>query len=101
MGFPLALFLCTLGCFSASTAIAGISGVLELHFYKNSCPDAEMIVREHVTSSLLTDPSSAAPVLRLAFHDCQVDVFSLSLSLGVCVCSVAFGYYSSCAIVLY
>ncbi|XP_035548387.1 peroxidase 29-like isoform X2 [Juglans regia] len=84
MGFPLALFLCTLGCFSASTAIAGISGILELHFYKTSCPDAEMIVREHVTRSMLTDPSSAAPLLRLAFHDCQVDVLSLSLSLGGC-----------------
>ncbi|KAG7997811.1 hypothetical protein I3843_01G227800 [Carya illinoinensis] len=73
MRFPLALFLCALGCFPASTAIAGISGVLELQFYKNSCPDAEMIVTEHVTSSMLTDPSSAAPLLRLAFHDCQVD----------------------------
>lgn len=85
MRFPLALFLCALGCFPASTAIAGISGVLELQFYKNSCPDAEMIVTEHVTSSMLTDPSSAAPLLRLAFHDCQVDVLSLSLSGCVCV----------------
>lgn len=90
MGFPLAIFWCALGC----SYIAGISGELELHFYKNSCPNAEMIVKEHVISCLLTDPSSAAPLLRLAFHDCQVDVLSLSLSGCVCV-SLCVGWWLS------
>lgn len=53
---------------------AGGNGELVLHFYKKSCPSAEMLVKEEMKRNMLSDISSAAAILRLAFHDCQVDV---------------------------
>lgn len=53
---------------------AGGNGELVLHFYKKSCPSAEMLVKEEMKRKMLSDISSAAGILRLAFHDCQVDV---------------------------
>lgn len=53
---------------------AGGNGVLVLHFYKKSCPSAEMPVKEEMKRNMLSDVSSAAAILRLDFHDCQVDV---------------------------
>ncbi|XP_031277676.1 peroxidase 29-like [Pistacia vera] len=51
-----------------------VNGELELQFYKKSCPDAEKLVKEKMRKSMLNDLSTAAAILRLAFHDCQVDV---------------------------
>lgn len=51
------------------------NGTLELHFYGNRCPSAEMIVKAKMRTFMLTDPTTSAALLRLAFHDCQVDVF--------------------------
>ncbi|KAJ0076081.1 hypothetical protein Patl1_34267 [Pistacia atlantica] len=50
-----------------------VNGELELQFYKKSCPDAEKLVKEKMRKSMLNDLSTAAAILRLAFHDCQVD----------------------------
>ena len=43
-----------------------------LGFYSTSCPRAESIVRSTVQSHFKSDPSVAAGILRLHFHDCFV-----------------------------
>ncbi|KAJ9688644.1 hypothetical protein PVL29_014347 [Vitis rotundifolia] len=45
---------------------------LKTGFYSSSCPKAEAIVRSTVESHFNKDPTIAAGVLRLHFHDCFV-----------------------------
>jgi hypothetical protein len=47
---------------------------LSVGFYNSTCPGAEEIVQRSVRSAALLDPSAPAALLRLAFHDCQVQV---------------------------
>ena len=68
---------------SASIVMLGLecegAGRLSYDFYKESCPQVENIVREGVHSASIFDPTTSAALLRLLFHDCQVQV-SLDLS---------------------
>lgn len=57
-------------CFGVSEA------QLSYGYYKTSCPTLESIVKAEVLSSSVTDPTSPAALLRLMFHDCQVQVTS-------------------------
>ena len=57
-------------------------GALQYNFYEESCPQLEDIVSTGLHPIFLTDPTSAPALLRLLFHDCQVQV-SLSLSLSL------------------
>ena len=50
---------------------------LRTGFYSSSCPRAESIVRSTVESHFNEDPTVAAGVLRLHFHDCFVQVLLL------------------------
>ncbi|CAK9169909.1 unnamed protein product [Ilex paraguariensis] len=45
---------------------------LELHFYRNSCPQAELLVKRILQQHFSTDPSLPAGLLRLHFHDCFI-----------------------------
>ncbi|CAN1319067.1 Peroxidase 57 [Linum perenne] len=45
---------------------------LELHFYRNSCPKAEAIVKSAMMRHFAGDPSVPAGLLRLHFHDCFI-----------------------------
>ncbi|CAN1160701.1 Peroxidase 57 [Linum perenne] len=45
---------------------------LELHFYRNSCPKAEAIVKSAMKRHFAGDPSVPAGLLRLHFHDCFI-----------------------------
>ncbi|CAL9189558.1 unnamed protein product [Musa hybrid cultivar] len=45
---------------------------LQVHYYRNSCPRAEIIVKQVVQKHFLRDPSVPAGLLRLHFHDCFV-----------------------------
>lgn len=50
-------------------------GQLETGFYSSSCPKAEAIIRATLQSHFDKDPTIAAGLLRLHFHDCFVQVF--------------------------
>ncbi|EAZ27503.1 hypothetical protein OsJ_11452 [Oryza sativa Japonica Group] len=48
----------------------GGGGGLTVGFYKESCPEAEKIVRKVVAAAVHDDPTGTAPLLRLHFHVC-------------------------------
>ncbi|CAA0841465.1 Peroxidase 29 [Striga hermonthica] len=48
------------------------SGRLSYDFYHQSCPQLYGIVRAGVESASVLDPTTPAALLRLMFHDCQV-----------------------------
>ncbi|KFK39043.1 hypothetical protein AALP_AA3G193400 [Arabis alpina] len=45
---------------------------LSYNYYEKTCPKVEEIVRSSLSSMFILDPSSPAALLRLMFHDCQV-----------------------------
>lgn len=51
---------------------AHAQGGLKTGFYSTSCPKAESIVRSTVSANFNKDPTIAAGLLRLHFHDCFV-----------------------------
>ncbi|CAI9109524.1 OLC1v1009359C2 [Oldenlandia corymbosa var. corymbosa] len=50
-------------------------------FYSQSCPDAELVVRDVIKKAMTREPRSAASVMRLQFHDCFVNGCDASLLL--------------------
>ncbi|XAR62261.1 Peroxidase [Bertholletia excelsa] len=50
--------------------LAGASGQLRPWFYAETCPQAELIVRNVMKKAMIRDPRSAASVMRFQFHDC-------------------------------
>lgn len=60
----------------------GSSG-LSFNFYDESCPQLENIVRAGVGSLFLADPTTPAALLRLMFHDCQVQVHTMCVFVSM------------------
>ncbi|KAG8093172.1 hypothetical protein GUJ93_ZPchr0012g21948 [Zizania palustris] len=51
----------------------GRAALLKAHFYRHSCPAAEVVVRDIVLARVAADPAALpARLLRLFFHDCFV-----------------------------
>lgn len=69
-GTPLNIILSTLAviCVSLHACRAQLSN----NFYASSCPNVASIVRGTITANLIRDPTAPAALLRLFFHDCQV-----------------------------
>ncbi|PKA48842.1 Peroxidase 65 [Apostasia shenzhenica] len=55
---------------AASAALAEVN--LSLDYYQASCPCAEEIISNVVTTKQINNPTTAAGMLRLFFHDCFV-----------------------------
>ncbi|KAL5226068.1 hypothetical protein ABZP36_012707 [Zizania latifolia] len=55
----------------------GRAALLKAHFYRHSCPAAEVVVRDIVLARVAADPAVLpARLLRLFFHDCFVRALS-------------------------
>lgn len=54
--------------------IGTCDGQLAFRFYAQTCPNAESIVLSVVQDAIARDPTMAAALLRLHFHDCFVEV---------------------------
>ncbi|KZV42470.1 peroxidase 47-like [Dorcoceras hygrometricum] len=52
--------------------INGVADGLSMNYYLFSCPMAEVIVKNTVANALQSDPTLAAALLRMHFHDCFV-----------------------------
>lgn len=58
-------------------AIVGLPfavGGLNMGYYMMSCPFAEQIVKNSVNNALQADPTLAAGLIRMLFHDCFIEV---------------------------
>ena len=51
---------------------------LSKNYYMKSCPMADFIVKNSVNAALRADPTLAAALIRMHFHDCFIQVFHLS-----------------------
>ena len=58
-------------------------GELRKKFYKESCPEAEDIVKNIIWKHVSTNSVLPAKFLRMHFHDCFVRVMFLFLSIYV------------------
>lgn len=54
---------------------------LSMNYYIFNCPFVEPIVRSTVASALQSDPTLAAALVRMHFHDCWIQVLRSFLSL--------------------
>ncbi|XP_075492056.1 peroxidase 47-like [Primulina tabacum] len=55
-----------------SLNINGVADGLSMNYYMFSCPSAEIIVKNTVYNALQSDPTLAAALLRMHFHDCFI-----------------------------
>jgi len=51
---------------------------LNMNYYLMSCPFIEPVVKNTVNRALMEDPTLAAGLIRMHFHDCFIQVPSLS-----------------------
>ncbi|PAN33314.1 hypothetical protein PAHAL_6G011100 [Panicum hallii] len=66
-----------------AAALAGpVAAELSMDYYGMTCPFAEYIVRNVVGEALMKDPTLAASLLRLHFHDCFVQGCDASVLLN-------------------
>lgn len=62
--------------------VLGQGGGLRTGFYSSSCPQAESMVRSSVQTYYNKDPTIAAALLRLHFHDCFVQGCDASILIA-------------------
>ncbi|MCO5550724.1 hypothetical protein L7F22_004214 [Adiantum nelumboides] len=70
--------LCTAGEYGGRGRAWG----MQVGYYEQQCPQAEKIVKEVVQGLLLSDVTAGASLLRLVFHDCQVQACDASILLA-------------------
>ena len=70
--------------------LRGSNGQLNATFYAGTCPNVSSIVLGVIQTALQSDTRIAASLVRLHFHDCFVDVISLTILSLVLVCVCVF-----------
>ncbi|GLJ40533.1 hypothetical protein SUGI_0836100 [Cryptomeria japonica] len=58
-----------------------VSAMLSTQYYANTCPIVEQIVMNTISALSITDPTTPPALLRLIFHDCQVQGCDASIML--------------------
>ncbi|GLJ30379.1 hypothetical protein SUGI_0601030 [Cryptomeria japonica] len=83
MGLSATYFLAYITGFIIIASLPGLGddNGLRLQFYNSSCPNAENIARQVTQQGMNRDPTAPAALLRLSFHDCQVDGCDASVLL--------------------
>lgn len=76
-------------------AMRPTEGQLQYGYYDTTCPDAEEIARTALHLYFTTDLTSPASILRVSFHDCQVQVMKTLRSLACTASSVCSLEFSS------
>ncbi|KAJ7568455.1 hypothetical protein O6H91_01G033400 [Diphasiastrum complanatum] len=75
------LFVLLFGLILCCVGHASAGDDLRVGFYTESCPKAEFVAREALRMLLVEDPTAAAALLRLSFHDCDVKGCDASILL--------------------
>lgn len=81
---------------------------LDVHYYYQTCPQAEKIISETVYHASMNDPKVSARILRMFFHDCFIRVrinfvsylFNLNLFIFYVCCFILNGWVRSQLITL-
>lgn len=95
---PSSVFAAALLLLAAAACQASPYYPLELGYYRYTCPQAEAIVKASMEKAIAQNPGNGAAVIRMLFHDCFVEVFTLfymSQSVSVPV-PVSVSTYPSC-----
>lgn len=74
---------CNMFCFFALFLLfgGGAFGQLSSNYYETTCPRALSTIKTAVNNAVSKEHRMGASLLRLHFHDCFINVCSLSLSL--------------------
>jgi len=85
-----------LSLLTPSLAEEGQDNGLVMNFYKETCPQAEDIIKEQVKLLYKRHKNTAFSWLRNIFHDCAVQVINLGFFYAT-PCFLAFSYwFASC-----
>jgi hypothetical protein len=74
---PSSVFAAALLLLAAAACQASPYYPLELGYYRYTCPQAEAIVKASMEKAIAQNPGNGAAVIRMLFHDCFVEVFTL------------------------
>lgn len=85
-GVMMVAILCLWALSATSEAVTEAEPGLMMNFYKDTCPQAEDIVREQVKLLYKRHKNTAFSWLRNIFHDCAVEVRKLSLLQWSFIC---------------
>ncbi|CAN6219679.1 unnamed protein product [Urochloa humidicola] len=79
--FGVLILAALLGAVAAQAQTTPPRPQLSFGFYKQSCPPAEVIVRDAVRNAIISNSGLGAGLIRMAFHDCFVQGCDASILL--------------------